>query len=84
MNIEVYWLQYRDLRIFLTVDLNDPGRRGLSPVFKVYLCIATQHDWRLVILAAIVCVVGSVCAFHLYSKAPLFKNWRRAAPHGSA
>src|SRR4051812_23743637 len=54
-------------------------RSGRGGMFKVYLCISTQHDWRLVILAAIVCAIATLSTFYLYSKTPRFPTWRRAA-----
>ena len=47
-------------------------------MFKIYLCIATQHDWRLVILAGLVCVASALATFYLYSKTPTFGVARRA------
>ena len=34
-------------------------------MFKVYNCIATEHDLRLVALAAFVCILASVAAIRL-------------------
>jgi diguanylate cyclase (GGDEF)-like protein len=36
-------------------------------VYSVYLCLATQHDWRFVLLAVCICAVASVTSFHIYS-----------------
>jgi PAS domain S-box-containing protein len=48
-------------------------------VFKVFLCIATQHNWWLVVLAATVCVLATLATFYLYSKVPPFPAWKRWA-----
>jgi len=36
-------------------------------VYSVYYCLANQHDWRFVLLAAVICAVASVTSFHIYS-----------------
>jgi PAS domain S-box-containing protein len=46
-------------------------------LFKIFLCISTQHDWRLVLLAALVCIAATLSTFFLYSKVPAFPTWRR-------
>jgi PAS domain S-box-containing protein len=46
-------------------------------MFKIALCIAMEHDWRLVVLAALICVLATRGAFYLYSKAPPLPGWRR-------
>ena len=46
-------------------------------MFRVLLCIGTDHDWRLAALAAIVCVVATLATFFLYAKTPAFPVWRR-------
>ena len=47
-------------------------------MFNVFLCIATEHNWWLVALAAIVCLTARPSAtFFLYSKVPQFPSWRR-------
>jgi NO-binding membrane sensor protein with MHYT domain len=38
-------------------------------MFRVFNCIATQHDWRLVVLAAVVCFLVSVAAVSLFNRA---------------
>jgi signal transduction histidine kinase/NO-binding membrane sensor protein with MHYT domain len=47
-------------------------------MFKIYLCITTQHDWRLVLAAALVCATATMATFFLYSKVPSFSPVRRA------
>jgi len=34
-------------------------------MFKVYNCIATEHDLKLVALAAFICILASVAAIRL-------------------
>src|ERR1700710_2563820 len=46
-------------------------------MFKIYLCITTQHDWRLVVAAALVCASATLATFFLYSKVPAFPLGRR-------
>jgi PAS domain S-box-containing protein len=46
-------------------------------MFKVLLCISTEHDWRLVLVAALVCVSATLATFFLYSRVPTFPLWRR-------
>ena len=46
-------------------------------MFKVLLCVTQQHDWRLVLVAAAVCVAATLATFFLYSKTPEFPQWRR-------
>ena len=36
-------------------------------MYSVYYCLANQHDWRFVLLAACVCAVASFTSFHIYS-----------------
>src|ERR1044072_8885222 len=38
-------------------------------MFSVIACIRDNHDWRLVIVAAVVCLVGAMAAMLLYSRA---------------
>jgi signal transduction histidine kinase len=37
-------------------------------VLKVLACITTQHDWRLVVLAALICVTSVLTTFSLYAR----------------
>jgi len=46
-------------------------------MFKVFLCIATEHNWWLVALAALVCLPATFATFFLYSKVPSYPAWRR-------
>ncbi len=38
-------------------------------MFQVFNCLATEHDWRLVIVAAFVCFVASTTAISLFRRA---------------
>src|SRR5665811_195571 len=38
-------------------------------MFKVLSCLRDQHDYRLVLLAALICMVASFTAFHIYASA---------------
>ncbi|MGH6741755.1 MAG: MHYT domain-containing protein, partial [Bradyrhizobium sp.] len=38
-------------------------------MFRVLNCLTTEHDWRLVLLAAIVCFLASVTAVNLFRRA---------------
>jgi PAS domain S-box-containing protein len=46
-------------------------------MFRVFLCIATQHNWWLVVVAALVCIPSTFATFFLYSRVPTFPAWRR-------
>ncbi|MGZ3280738.1 MAG: MHYT domain-containing protein [Caulobacteraceae bacterium] len=48
-------------------------------MYDVYLCLTTQHDWRLVLVAVAVCVVACVATFFLYAKLPTERGTRRYA-----
>ncbi len=39
-------------------------------MLAVYLCLTTQHDWRLVVVALAVCALASCSAFVLYARVP--------------
>ena len=49
---------------------------GRSVVLKVLTCIAGQHDLRLVLMAAVICVIAALTAFRLFADA-------KARPHGA-
>jgi NO-binding membrane sensor protein with MHYT domain len=38
-------------------------------MFKVLTCLAVDHDWRLVLVAAVICLVSAVTALRLYALA---------------
>ena len=46
-------------------------------MFRVFLCIVMQHDWWLVVVAALVCVTSTFATFFLYSRVPTSPAWRR-------
>jgi NO-binding membrane sensor protein with MHYT domain len=48
-------------------------------MFRVFLCVARQHDAWLVAVASLVCVPAAIATFFLYSHAPAFPRWRRWA-----
>jgi diguanylate cyclase (GGDEF)-like protein len=46
-----------------------PTQKAVSAMFKVLTCLAVDHDWRLVALAALICLVASVTAISLFTRA---------------
>jgi PAS domain S-box-containing protein len=48
-------------------------------MFRVFFCIANEHNWWLVGVAALVCLISTFSTFFLYSKAPTVPIWRRCA-----
>jgi signal transduction histidine kinase/NO-binding membrane sensor protein with MHYT domain len=46
-------------------------------MYDVYLCLTTQHDWRLVLVAVAVCVIACVSTFLLYARLPAEGGRRR-------
>jgi PAS domain S-box-containing protein len=48
-------------------------------MFRVLLCVSRNHDWRLVLVAAVMCVVAAASTLFLYAKTPAFPPWRRLA-----
>jgi methyl-accepting chemotaxis protein len=38
-------------------------------MFRVFNCLTTQHDWRLVLVAVLVCLITSICAIGLFHRA---------------
>ena len=46
-------------------------------MFQVYNCLTQQHDWRLVIIAAIVCAVASIVTIQLLHRAFVAKAKKR-------
>jgi len=47
-------------------------------MFRVFNCLATQHDWRLVLAAALVCLCSSLVAVHLMRRAQVTGGRTRA------
>src|SRR5665213_1101065 len=39
------------------------------PMFQVFSCLTTEHDWRLVVLAGLVCLVASFTGMTLFKRA---------------
>ena len=48
-------------------------------MFRVFNCLATEHDWRLVIVAGIVCFLASLTAISLFNRARATAGRVRAA-----
>ena len=48
-------------------------------MFRVLLCVTHQHDWRLVLVAAVVCLSATLATFFLYSRVPASPVWKRWA-----
>jgi PAS domain S-box-containing protein len=46
-------------------------------MFRVFLCVAKDHQPWLVVVAALVCVVATAATFFLYARTPAFPVWRR-------
>jgi NO-binding membrane sensor protein with MHYT domain len=53
-------------------------------MFRVLNCVATEHDWRLVALAALVCFLASLVAISLFHRAYATRGKARAAWLGLA
>ena len=47
-------------------------------MFRVLNCLGTQHDWRLVVLAGVVCFLVSVVAVSLFNRARALRGHTRA------
>ena len=48
-------------------------------MFRVLTCITTEHDYRLVLVAALICATTSLTSFHAYSHATQDQGPRRLA-----
>ncbi|HVZ53391.1 MAG TPA: MHYT domain-containing protein [Pseudolabrys sp.] len=48
-------------------------------MFQVYYCLADQHDWRLVGVAAVVCLLASFAAINIFNRARANAGGRRVA-----
>lgn len=46
-------------------------------MYKVFTCLTEQHDWRLVILAVVICALATFTAFYIYSSVRQAKGKRR-------
>ena len=53
-------------------------------MFRVFNCLTTEHDWRLVVLAAVVCLFASLTAVRLFHRAKLTDGRARALWIGTA
>ncbi len=47
-------------------------------MFRIFNCLTTQHDWRLVVVAGVVCFLSSLTAITLFNRARSTANWARA------
>ena len=47
------------------------------PMFQVYTCLTEQHDWRLVGLAAVICLLSSFAAINIFNRARATAGHRR-------
>ena len=45
-------------------------------MFKVLSCLRDQHDYRLILLAVVICAIATGTAFHIYSNARQSKGWK--------
>ena len=45
-------------------------------MFKVLSCLRDQHDYRLLVLAVLICAVATLTAFHIYSSARQSNGWK--------
>jgi NO-binding membrane sensor protein with MHYT domain/signal transduction histidine kinase len=48
-------------------------------MFRVLTCLTAEHDWRLVVLAGVVCFLGSITAINLFHRARATQAGARAA-----
>lgn len=48
-------------------------------MYRVISCIATQHDYRLVLLAALICAAAAVTSFKIYAHVGVSQGRRRLA-----
>jgi methyl-accepting chemotaxis protein len=48
-------------------------------MFRVLTCLTTEHDWRLVIVAGVLCVIASLTAISLFNRARASAGRTRAA-----
>jgi len=48
-------------------------------MFRVFNCLTVEHDWRLVIVAGIVCFLASLVAVNLFHRARVTQGGVRAA-----
>src|SRR5205814_1115252 len=48
-------------------------------MFRVLTCLATEHDWRLVIVAGVVCFLASLTAISMFNRARATQGRARAS-----
>jgi methyl-accepting chemotaxis protein len=46
-------------------------------MFRIYNCLATQHDWRLVAIAALICLLASLATITLFHRAVATSGYAR-------
>jgi NO-binding membrane sensor protein with MHYT domain len=56
-----------------------PEQSGIAIMFRVFACLTEQHDWRLVLLAGVVCFLTSLVAISLFRRANVARARLRAA-----
>src|ERR1700689_5985488 len=57
------------IRCNQTASWNDSIRPFEAFVFQVFHCLKDQHDWRLVLLATVICFSGSLVAVNIFHRA---------------
>jgi diguanylate cyclase (GGDEF)-like protein/PAS domain S-box-containing protein len=48
-------------------------------MYRVYTCLTVEHDWRLVVLAVVVCLFASLAAINLFHRSRAARGRRRMA-----
>src|SRR4051794_36978175 len=48
-------------------------------MFRVLTCLATEHDWRLVVVAGVICFLSSLVAVNLFHRARATVGTSRAS-----
>src|ERR1700732_548950 len=51
----------------------------MSAMFRVLTCLTTEHDWRLVIVAGLICFLSSLVAINLFHHARATAKTARAS-----
>ena len=46
-------------------------------MFRVFTCLTAEHDWRLVMLAGLVCFAASIVAVSIFHRATASRAWTR-------
>ncbi|OPZ00889.1 diguanylate cyclase [Bradyrhizobium sacchari] len=47
-------------------------------MFRVFNCLSAEHDWRLVMLAGLVCFAASIVAVSIFHRAVASRGWTRS------